>query len=104
MILSSNKTINNLRAFSKQTTTLKVLTMTRQQGIVSIRASKTKNKNLQSHPEEYTFAHHQIIHHQVHNIVLVLKENQYLKKNMTRNYLQVLEMILLILHCSLTTI
>ena len=57
-----------------------------------------KNKDRQSHPKIYTFAHNQIIHHKVHHIVLVVKEIQYLKKNLMRDYLQVLEMIILIIH------
>ena len=57
-----------------------------------------KNKDRQSHPKTYPFAHNQIIHHKVHHIVLVVKEKQYLKKNLMRDYLQVLEMIILIIH------
>ena len=61
-------------------------------------------KNLQSHLEAYPFDHHQTIHHQFHHIVLVVKEKKHPKKNPTRNYLQVFETILIIIHWSLMMI
>ena len=81
-----------------------MLTISRQQKIYGRRASKDKKINWQSHPYPYPFAHHQIKHHQVHHIMLAVKENHYPNKNLIRNHPQVLEIIILIIHWSLMMI
>ena len=74
-LLRRKKKDINLCASSEQTTTSKVLTIPRQQGIFGKRATENKKWNWQSNPEEYPFHRHQIIRHQVHHNVLLLKEN-----------------------------
>ena len=62
-----------------KTTSSKELTKSRQQRIFGIIDFFNK-KNQLSYPEAYLFTNHKIIHRQVHYIVLVVKENQHMKK------------------------
>ena len=62
-----------------KTTSSKELTKSRQQRIFGIIDFLNK-KNQLSYPEAYPFTNHKIIHRQVHYIVLVVKENQHIKK------------------------